>query len=103
MFFAAPNSFTVPSIPSYGTLILIVALLGYVIFRVSRVVFDPLRHIPGAFAARFTRLWEFEKVTRGDFERTHILLHEKYGNFLHKKLQILCPNLTYLLQGLSSG
>jgi hypothetical protein len=40
---------------------------------------DPLRHIPGPFLARFTRLWYLNEIWKGSFELTDIALHEKYG------------------------
>lgn len=39
----------------------------------------PLRRVPGPFLASFSRLWKLQKTLRGDFERTNIDLHRKYG------------------------
>lgn len=44
------------------------------------VLFDPLRKIPGPFLARFTRLWLLRKYSRGDFQKTNVELHKKYGS-----------------------
>ncbi|KAF4535861.1 Cytochrome P450 [Lasiodiplodia theobromae] len=44
-----------------------------------RALFSPLRSVPGPFLARFTRLWYLWKVWRGDFQKTNIELHRKYG------------------------
>ncbi len=60
--------------------IILIGLVGiFVIFIVLRVVFSPLRHIPGPFWARFTRAWYFHKVRKADFQWTNIKLHEQYG------------------------
>jgi hypothetical protein len=61
-----------------GPLFLISCCL-FLLFCVIQVLLDPLRSIPGPFLARFTRLWYFYNVYKGDFEITNIKLHEKYG------------------------
>lgn len=38
-----------------------------------------LRKVPGPFFASFTRLWKLRKTLKGDFERTNIDLHRRYG------------------------
>ncbi|ETI27659.1 hypothetical protein G647_00108 [Cladophialophora carrionii CBS 160.54] len=43
---------------------------------------DPLRSVPGPFLARFTRLWYLRKVWRGDFEKTNLALHKRYGSIV---------------------
>lgn len=40
---------------------------------------SPLRNIPGPVAGRFTNLWWFLRVYRGDFQYDNIALHRKYG------------------------
>ncbi len=53
-----------------------VAILCYLIYvRYA----TPLRSVPGPFLASFTRLWKLQKTLRGDFERTNIDLHNRYG------------------------
>jgi hypothetical protein len=42
-------------------------------------LFSPLRKVPGPFWARFSRAWYLRKVWQGDFEKTNLKLHEKYG------------------------
>jgi hypothetical protein len=44
-------------------------------------VTDPLRDIPGPFLARFTRLWLLRQYVKGDFQKTNLELHERYGMF----------------------
>jgi hypothetical protein len=62
-------------------LILIGGLLGcWLIYQSFVLLRDPLRSVPGPFLARFTRLWYLRKVWRGDFEKTNIALHKKYGS-----------------------
>lgn len=53
--------------------------LFYVLLVVLRAAFSPLRHIPGPFLTKYTRLWYFVKVWQGDFEQTNIKLHKTYG------------------------
>ena len=58
-----------------------VAILCYLIYvRYA----TPLRSVPGPFLASFTRLWKLQKTLRGDFERTNIELHKKYGEMRSK-------------------
>ncbi|KAF4827585.1 Pisatin demethylase [Colletotrichum tropicale] len=49
------------------------------LYRIISAVRDPLRHIPGPFLARFTRLWLFRQYCRADYEKTDRKLHERYG------------------------
>ncbi|THW55469.1 cytochrome protein [Aureobasidium pullulans] len=41
--------------------------------------FSPLSGISGPFLTRFTRLWYLKKIVDGDFEKTNLQLHKKYG------------------------
>ncbi|KAH8807907.1 cytochrome P450 [Xylogone sp. PMI_703] len=50
-----------------------------VLQAVIKAAVSPLRHVPGPFWARFSRLWYWQAVWRGDFEKTNIELHKKYG------------------------
>ncbi|KAJ5151645.1 hypothetical protein N7492_009940 [Penicillium capsulatum] len=59
----------------YTTAVAVILILNWL--RV--VLFDPLRRIPGPFLARFTRLWQFQEIYKGDFHKTNIALHKKYG------------------------
>lgn len=43
------------------------------------ILLDPLRHLPGPFIARFTRLWYLYQIHQGRFEQVNIELHRKYG------------------------
>ncbi|KAJ5619161.1 hypothetical protein N7510_003145 [Penicillium lagena] len=63
------------------TLILIPILVVVLQFllRVGKALFGPLRSLPGPFSARFTSLWYFNRVRRGQFEHDNIRLHEEYG------------------------
>lgn len=55
--------------------------LAYTLYLfVFNYILDPLRSVPGPFLARFTRWWYFYKLYEGDFERTNIDLHKKYGS-----------------------
>ncbi|PVH68466.1 hypothetical protein DL98DRAFT_395020, partial [Cadophora sp. DSE1049] len=46
------------------------------------------RRLPGPLLATFTRLWYCWQIYRGDFEKTSINLHRKYG-----KIVQIGPNL----------
>ncbi|KAF5875927.1 putative cytochrome p450 pisatin protein [Botrytis fragariae] len=51
----------------------------YVLSTVFLAIIDPLRHIPGPFLARFTRVWYCWEIYKGHFERTNKQLHTRYG------------------------
>jgi hypothetical protein len=71
----------VTHVGGYPTAWLIVLLILPVLiaWRVAKATFDPLRHVPGPFLARFTRLWYLKHVFYGKFEKINIELHKKYG------------------------
>lgn len=50
-----------------------------VVYSLVLWLIDPLRSVPGPLLARFTRLWYLYKIYKGDFERTNVNLHKKYG------------------------
>lgn len=65
----------------FSTSSLLLAVLGlYILYCVIKAATDPLRAIPGPFLARFTRLWYFHAVYKGNFELTNVELHKKYGS-----------------------
>jgi hypothetical protein len=43
------------------------------------LVTDPLRKVPGPFLTRFTKFWLVRQYIKGDFHKTNIELHERYG------------------------
>lgn len=51
-------------------------ILAQVIYRFC---LDPLRHIPGPTAARFTELWRTRRYALGWWHQDILDLHEKYG------------------------
>jgi len=57
-------------------LILIHVVLVQVIYR---FYVDPLRHIPGPTAARFTELWRTRRYALGRWHQDILDLHDKYG------------------------
>lgn len=63
---------------SAGTLIVLVCGINILALAIQYIL-DPLKAVPGPFAARFTRLWYFLEIYKGSFEKTNIELHEKYG------------------------
>ncbi|KAK3112405.1 hypothetical protein LTR53_011352 [Teratosphaeriaceae sp. CCFEE 6253] len=54
---------------------LALAVIVYLYASVS----DPLRDVPGPLLARFTRLWELQRVRGNHFEQVNWELHAKYG------------------------
>ena len=59
----------------------LLALLCVLLICYPAILFlrDPLRSLPGPFWARFTRVWYLNEVSKGNFEKTNIQLHKKYG------------------------
>ncbi|GFF28439.1 cytochrome P450 oxidoreductase [Aspergillus udagawae] len=71
--------------------ILLLSLLGIIIYTVSWVtglILDPLRSAPGPTATRYTALWYFYRIYKGEFHRESIRLHEKHG-----KIVRIAPNM----------
>ncbi|KAH7063540.1 pisatin demethylase [Macrophomina phaseolina] len=55
--------------------------------RIHASLLGPLRHVPGPWLSRYTKLWEVAAVWRGDFEKQNIDLHKRHG-----KIVRLAPN-----------
>jgi cytochrome P450 len=68
---------TILSLPTWVLLFLLPTT--YILYVLLAAAFSPLRHIPGPFLARFTRLWYCLAIYRGSYERENIALHRKYG------------------------
>jgi hypothetical protein len=70
---------------SYKQLLLFLLCLGLlaiglrILVRLVSAAISPLRRIPGPFAARFTRLWYYQKIKEGEFEKINQQLHQRYG------------------------
>ncbi|SMR48834.1 unnamed protein product [Zymoseptoria tritici ST99CH_1E4] len=71
-------SFIMSLLTDTRAILLLLVVLPLLIIS-YQVISDPLRSIPGPLLARFTRLWELYQVIKGDFEKTNIRLHRKYG------------------------
>lgn len=54
--------------------------------RIIPVLRDPLRDQPGPLLARFTRLWLFWQYASGNYHKTNLELHKKYGTCLSNQL-----------------
>lgn len=50
-----------------------------ILLSLYQTLVSPLRHIPGPFWTRFTKLWYFNHVRRGQFQEDNLNLHRKYG------------------------
>ncbi|KAI1333735.1 cytochrome P450 [Xylariaceae sp. FL0016] len=64
---------------SLGLDIVCFVAVAYTVVSLCKPLFSPLRNIPGPFAARFTNLWYFRRMLRGQFQHDNISLHQKYG------------------------
>lgn len=62
-----------------GIVVVLVAL--YLVKWAFDLIRDPLKDIPGPVLARFTRLWLLRQYVKGDFQKTNLDLHQKYGVF----------------------
>ncbi|KIV99855.1 uncharacterized protein PV09_08523 [Verruconis gallopava] len=70
-------------------------LAGLVLHIGYELLFSPLRHVPGPFLARFTRLWYLRCMYSGKAEQEIITLHRKYakqGQFFAPVVR-LAPNM----------
>ncbi|VUC31300.1 unnamed protein product [Clonostachys rosea] len=70
-------------VPNLSTTVVYLALVlvtsYYVVPLLQGLYVSRLWRIPGPFLARFTRLWEFVAVLRGNSHLEYIRLHNKYG------------------------
>ncbi|ETS83421.1 hypothetical protein PFICI_05297 [Pestalotiopsis fici W106-1] len=60
-----------------------------------RIFFSPIRHIPGPFLAKFTRLWHIHAILAGKQNLRLLELHKKHGHFVrisHDEVSITHPN-----------
>lgn len=65
--------------PPQLMLIILFPLLLLLGRLVVKAWWTPLRHVPGPFWAKFSRLWKLFEISRGSFEKTNIILHKRYG------------------------
>ncbi|PQE12870.1 cytochrome P450 oxidoreductase protein [Rutstroemia sp. NJR-2017a BBW] len=68
---------TILSLPTWVLITLLPTI--YILHVLLAAALSPLRHIPGPFLARFTRLWYCLSIYRGSYERENLALHRKYG------------------------
>lgn len=67
---------------------------------------SPLRRIPGPLAARFTKLWYFLRVGKGNFQNENIDLHRKYGPLVRigpKFVSVDDPSSVRTIYGITSN
>ncbi|KAG8630085.1 hypothetical protein KVT40_001704 [Elsinoe batatas] len=57
-------------------------LVAFTLSSLINYVTSPLRGIPGPFLAGFTNVYRLIVVLRGNADKTHRQLHEKYGEYL---------------------
>lgn len=93
------------SLFSAGSL-LVLGIGLFTALNVIRAWIDPLRDIPGPFLARFTRLWYVLAIWKGDFERTNIALHQRYGSIVRispNEYSINDPEAAKIIYGPGTG
>jgi len=73
------NLSSLPSVFSSIAILFCCSIAILIVRSLIRALVSPLKHQPGPAAARFSRLWYLSKVWRGDFEKTNVQLHKKYG------------------------
>jgi hypothetical protein len=56
-----------------------VAVILLLVIWTFNLVTDPLSKVPGPFLTRYTKFWLVKQYVKGDFHKTNIELHEKYG------------------------
>ncbi|KAJ5573548.1 uncharacterized protein N7459_007975 [Penicillium hispanicum] len=64
---------------AFFLLIPILFVAVQVLLRLAKAIVSPLKDIPGPFWSRFTSLWYFNRVRKGQFEHDNIRLHQQYG------------------------
>lgn len=62
--------------------------------RIHASLLGPLRHVPGPWLSRYTKLWEVAVVWRGDFEKQNIDLHKRHGEMIQLH-QLYATNNTW--------
>ena len=62
------------------TSIIVTVLLLLPISWLLQIRFDPLRRIPGPWAAKFSSFWLAFYVWQGKFHNVNVDLHRKYGS-----------------------
>ncbi|KAH6715260.1 cytochrome P450 oxidoreductase [Leptodontidium sp. MPI-SDFR-AT-0119] len=86
-------------------LLLAFSLTLLLFYYLTAALLSPLRSIPGPFWARFTRWWKFIEIYRGEFEKTNIELHRRYGPVVRispNEYSIDDPEATKEIYGLGS-
>jgi hypothetical protein len=68
--------------------IIAILVLATVARSIIRALSSPLRHIPGPFLARFTRLYEVYALWRYEYTAWNIKLHDIYGKPCFRPLYI---------------
>jgi hypothetical protein len=79
---------TLPSLLSTSAVPLILTLLAFSYYFLTKVTNSALRSIPGPRLASYTKLWRLYDVYKGSSHLTAISLHAKHG-----KLVRIAPNV----------
>ena len=69
------------------------------IYAFYKALRDPLRGVPGPFTTRFTRLWLARQYALGDFHKTNLNLHKRYGTSMRNVTSPVCPRSHWWILG----
>ncbi|KAI0177755.1 benzoate 4-monooxygenase cytochrome P450 [Pestalotiopsis sp. NC0098] len=80
---------------SYSQVIASFIAAAFVASFIYRIFFSPIRHVPGPFPAKFTRLWHIYTILAGKQNLKLVELHKKHGHFVrisHDEVSVSHPN-----------
>ncbi len=66
----------IPGSFSFYIVLLLIPLLLHTLYKAYAT---PLRHIPGPWIAKFTRLWLLKAINSREYQSINVELHKKYG------------------------
>ena len=66
-------------IPGPVSLYIILLLTSLILHAVYKAYATPLRHIPGPWIAKFTRLWLLRAINSREYQKIDVELHGKHG------------------------
>ena len=66
----------IPGSPSFYIVLLLIPLFLHALYKAYAT---PLRHTPGPWIAKFTRLWLLRAINSREYQKINVELHRKYG------------------------
>ena len=67
----------IPGPVSFYIVLLLIPLFLHALYKAYAT---PLRHIPGPWIAKFTRLWLLRAINSREYQRINVESHRKYGS-----------------------